>query len=351
VVDKSEDILSLNRDEMGAWMQRQGWPRYRGNQLFGALWRQRAATYEQISSWPKELRQTMSERAPFYRLQAVTVQKDRDGTRKILARLWDGQQVEIVVLPHNYGYSVCVSSQVGCNMGCKFCASGILKRTRNLTAGEMLDQVRLANDLISPEDRIISRVDLMGIGEPLDNYDNVIRFIKVAHDSQGFNLGYRHFTVSTSGLVPDIYRLAREHLPITLAVSLHAPNDALRSRLMPVNKAYPIDRLIAASKFYFEETGRRVSFEYALLAGINDSGEMAHQLADLLQGLSCHVNLIPWNPVPEHPFQPSQKKLVEEFQRIVQNRGISCTIRKEMGQDIEAACGQLRRREEELLSP
>ncbi|MCL4318592.1 MAG: 23S rRNA (adenine(2503)-C(2))-methyltransferase RlmN [Firmicutes bacterium] len=345
-MNKGTDVMSLSRDEMETWMQQQSYPKYRGTQLFESLWRQRLAGYGQISAWPKELREIMSRTAPFYRLQAVTVQKAPDGTRKILARLSDGQQIETVVLPHHYGYSVCVSSQVGCNMGCKFCASGLLKRTRNLTAGEMLDQVRLANDLIASEEQGVSRVDLMGIGEPLDNYDNVVRFIKMAHDSHGFNLSHRKFTISTSGLIRDIYRLSQEKIPVTLAVSLHAPNDALRSQIMPVNRAYPITPLVEACQFYFAKTGRRVSFEYALLAGINDSVLMAQQLAKLLEGLSCHVNLIPWNPVPEHPFSPSPPKRVEEFQKIVQNRGISCTIRKELGQNIEAACGQLRRRED-----
>ncbi|PSR29945.1 MAG: 23S rRNA (adenine(2503)-C(2))-methyltransferase RlmN [Sulfobacillus thermosulfidooxidans] len=345
------DVLSQSKDEMTVWMKAQGLPGYRGTQLFEALWRHRVKDYEEITSWPKALRENMAKQFPLYRLQAETVQRGHDGTLKILGRLYDGQHIETVVLPHDYGYSVCVSSQVGCNMGCKFCASGLLKRTRNLSAGEILDQVRLANDLIADQGAVISRVDLMGIGEPLDNYENVMQFIQIAHDPLGFNLSYRHFTISTSGLVPDIYRLAQEGMPITLAVSLHAPTDDLRRQLMPINKAYPVHQLIEACKDYFHKTGRRVSFEYALLAGINDSNQHAEQLANLLKGFSCHINLIPWNPVPEHPFQPSSKKRVEEFQRIVQDRGISCTIRKEMGQEIEAACGQLRRREEELLSP
>ncbi len=347
----SQDIMSLSQEEMISWMLERGLPGYRGTQLFEALWRRRVQDYHEISSWPKQLRESMASSLPLPRLEAATVHRGRDGTIKVLARLHDGQHIETVVLPHDYGYSVCVSTQVGCNMGCAFCASGLLKRTRNLTAGEILDQVRLANDLIPDENGAISRVDLMGIGEPLDNYDNVVQFIKVAHHPLGFHLGYRHFTVSTSGLVPAIYRLAQEEIPITLAVSLHAPTDELRRQLMPIDKAYPIDPLIEACKHYFEKTGRRVSFEYALLAGVNDSDENARQLTDLLSGYSCHVNLIPWNPVPEHPFQPSSKKRVEAFQRIVQEHGVSCTIRKEMGQDIEAACGQLRRREEELLSP
>ncbi|AUW94475.1 23S rRNA (adenine(2503)-C(2))-methyltransferase [Sulfobacillus thermotolerans] len=345
------DILSSSVEELEQLMISQGVPRYRGRQLFEGLWRHRIANYSELTVWPQALRLSMETAYPLRRVEPSRVQEGHDGTLKILVKLFDGQQVETVVLPHDYGYSVCVSSQVGCNMGCHFCASGLLKRSRNLTAGEILDQVRLANDLIQERGHVISHVDLMGIGEPLDNYDNIVKFMRLAHDPAGLNLSYRHFTVSTSGLIPRIYRLADEGLPVTLAVSLHAPTDPLRQSLMPVDKAYPIAPLIAACRYYSEKTGRRVSFEYALLAGVNDSDEQARQLVDILSGFSCHVNLIPWNPVPEHPFTPSSKNRVEQFQRIVQEGGISCTIRKEMGQEIDAACGQLRRREEAKVSP
>ncbi len=345
------DVLSSSPAELEALMAPWGVPAYRARQLFEGLWRRPIRDYGDLTVWPKALRLSVEDKYPLHRVAASRVQTGQDGTLKLLVKLFDGQQVETVVLPHDYGYSVCVSSQVGCNMGCTFCASGLLKRSRNLTAGEILDQVRLANDLIQERGHVISRVDLMGIGEPMDNYENVVKFMRLAHEPLGLNLSYRHFTLSTSGLVPEIYQLAEEGIPVTLAVSLHATTDDLRKSLMPIDKAYPIATLIAACRVYGEKTGRRVSFEYALLAGVNDTDDQAMQLVRLLSGFSCHVNLIPWNPVPEHPFTPSSKNRVEQFQRIVQEHGISCTIRKELGQEIDAACGQLRRREEEALSP
>ncbi len=345
------DILALSVPELTEVLGHEGMQPYRARQLFEGLWQQRIANYDDLTVWPQSLRTRMQEKYPLHRVTSSLVQEGHDGTVKILAKLYDGQQVETVVLPHDYGYSVCVSSQVGCNMGCTFCASGLLKRTRNLSAGELLDQLRLANDLIADRGVVISRVDLMGIGEPMDNYDNMVKFMRLAHDPLGFNLSFRHFTVSTSGLVPEMYRLASEGIPVTLAVSLHAADDALRRSLMPIDKAYPLTSLIPACRAYGEQTGRRVSFEYALLAGVNDSDEQAMELVHLLAGFSCHVNLIPWNPVPEHPFTPSSKARVEQFREIVQDHGISCTIRREMGQEIEAACGQLRRHEEEYLLP
>ncbi len=323
-----------------------GQPRYRGQQGFEWIWQHAVDDYDQILVWPKALRQLMQQRYPFQRLRSETVQEAADTTTKILFRLADQQRVETVVLPHAYGTSICVSSQVGCNLGCTFCASGLLGRTRNLNAGEILDQVVMASRLMPPSMPPISRVDLMGIGEPLDNYQEVMRFIRLIHQPQGLNLGYRHITLSTSGLVPAIYRLADEDLPVTLAVSLHAPNNALRSRLMPINRAYPLEKLMPAARHYSEHTGRRVTFEYAMLRDVNDSLETARELVDLLAGWSCHVNLIPWNPVPEEPFQPSPMMRVRSFRDIVQQNAISCTIRKELGQEIDAACGQLRHREE-----
>lgn len=346
------DVLSRSPEELADLMaQEMALPRFRGRQLFEWLWQHRVLHYDAITVWSRELRARMAERFPFRRLEPVAIEEAKDGTVKFLLGLADGQRVETVVLPHVYGYSVCVSSQVGCAMGCTFCASGLKGRVRHLTAGEILDQVALAEAWLKPRGHHVSRVDVMGIGEPLDNYDNVLRFMRLAHDPSGLHLSYRHLTVSTSGLVPAIDRLASEGLPVTLAISLHAPNDALRRQLMPVNKAYPLHRLIPAARQYGERTGRRVTFEYLLLNGVNDSEDMARQLVELLAGMSCHVNLIPWNPVDEHPFQPSPPERVRRFQRIVQDRGISCTIRKELGQEIDAACGQLRLREEEIVSP
>lgn len=328
-----------------------GQPRYRGRQGFEWIWQHQVRAYDEIVVWPKSLRSTMHARYPFKRADIVTVQRADDGTSKILFEMQDHQKVETVILPHAYGTSICVSSQVGCNIGCTFCASGLLKRTRNLTAGEILDQVVMASQVLPDSMPAIRRVDLMGIGEPLDNYREVLHFAHLIHEPTGVNLSYRHITLSTSGLVPQIYQLADEHLPITLAVSLHAPNNVLRTRLMPINRAYPLEKLIPAARYYAEVSGRRVTFEYAMLKDINDDPDTARQLVDLLSGLSCHVNLIPWNPVPEEPFQPSPMVRVRTFRDIVQQNAISCTIRKELGQEIDAACGQLRRREEASHHP
>ena len=326
-----------------------GEPSYRGRQAFEWIWRHDARTYDDIAVWPKGLRARMAERYPFRRVDEERVRRGADGTTKLLLRLADGERVETVLLPHDYGTSVCVSSQVGCNMGCTFCASGILGRVRNLNAGEIMDQVAAAAAANrAPGGGPVRRVDLMGIGEPLDNYDHVLRFCRLVHAAPGFNLSYRHITLSTSGVAPAIYRLADEQLAITLAVSLHAPNDALRQRLMPINRAYPLAKLMPAARYYFETTGRRVSFEYAMLADVNDDPGTARELVDLLTAtpMPCHVNLIPWNPVPEQAYEPSPMARVRSFRDLVQQHGISCTIRRELGQDIDAACGQLRHREE-----
>lgn len=348
-MEQPVDILSMDPKALSSLFVELDEPRFRGQQLFEWLWQHHAKSYDEITVWPRSLAKKMADVAPFTRADALKTQVARDNTTKLLLRLADGNQVETVLLPHPYGYSVCVSSQVGCNMGCHFCASGILGRKRNLTAGELLDQVGYAQAILASRGARVSRVDLMGIGEPMDNYGEMVKFLRLLHEPRGLGLSYRHVTVSTSGLVPAIYRLADEGIPVTLAVSLHAPNDALRLSLMPINKAYPLEKLMPACRYYSETTGRRVTFEYLMLEGVNDSPGTADQLVDLLSGFPCHVNLIPWNPVDEHPFQPSPMNRVRKFLQIVQERGISCTIRKELGQEIDAACGQLRRREEEIL--
>jgi 23S rRNA (adenine2503-C2)-methyltransferase len=347
----ANDVTSMTSDQMVSWVQEQGLPRFRGQQLFEWLWRHNATSYDAVSVWPLAMRQDLDARFPIYRLKLVAQQQASDGTTKLLLEMVDGQRVETVLLPHRYGYSVCVSSQVGCAMGCKFCASGLKGRVRQLSPGEMADQVAFGNAILAERGSKISRIDVMGIGEPLDNYDALMAFLRIVHDPAGFNLSYRHITVSTSGLVPAIEKLADSGLPVTLAVSLHAPTDDLRLSLMPVNKAYPLGRLIPMCRYYAETTGRRVTFEYLLLQDVNDGAEQAHQLGRLIRGFPAHVNLIPWNPVDEHPFQPSPKEHVRRFQSIVQEYGISCTIRRELGQEIDAACGQLRLREEEPVSP
>lgn len=345
------DILSSTPQELASLLMAEGAPRFRGQQLFEWIWRHEVQDYEGIRVWPKSLKEQMAARHPFHRLALVNQQVATDGTTKLLLQMADGQRVETVLLPHRYGYSVCVSSQVGCAMGCHFCASGLKGRVRQLTAGEMIDQVAYGNQVLKTRGAKISRIDVMGIGEPLDNFSNLMRFLELVHDPQGFNLSYRHMTVSTSGLVPAMKKLADSGYPVTLAVSLHAPNDTLREQLMPINRAYPLKQLMPMCRYYAEKTGRRVTFEYLLLDGVNDGEAEARELAEQMRGFPSHVNLIPWNPVDEHPFRPSPKDRVRRFQSIVQETGISCTIRRELGQEIDAACGQLRLREEETVSP
>lgn len=346
-----EDVLSLTPTELQSVVEEAGAARFRGKQLFEWLWRHRVQSYDDISVWPQTLKKMMQKRHPFTRLRPLTTQVAHDGTTKMLLQLPDGQRVETVLLPHPYGYSVCVSSQVGCAMGCKFCASGLKGRIRQLSAGEILDQVAFAEQILEERGQRVSRVDLMGIGEPLDNLTAVLRFLELVHHPLAFHLSYRHITVSTSGLVPAIRQLAQSGFPVTLAVSLHAPNDPLRLSLMPINRAYPLSQLIPACRDYVATTGRRVTFEYLLLEDVNDGEKEARELASLVRGFPSHVNLIPWNPVAEHPFRPSPLTHVRRFQSIMQEYGISCTIRRELGQEIDAACGQLRLREEEPVSP
>jgi 23S rRNA (adenine2503-C2)-methyltransferase len=339
------DVLSMLPEELATAMSEAGWPRFRGRQLFQAWWRRGVRDYQDLTVWPRELRAWAAEHWPLERLTVVSEERATDGTTKSLVRLPDGELVETVLLPHVYGWSVCVSTQVGCAMGCGFCASGLLGKRRNLTAGEILEQVFLADRVLAQRGQRISRVDLMGIGEPLDNYRHTVQFLRLVHHPMGLGLSYRHLTVSTSGLVPRILKLAEEGLPVTLAVSLHAPNDSVRTRLMPVNRAFPLAKLIPACETYWERTRRRITYEYLLIDNVNDSPHLARELVELIGHFPCHVNLIPWNPVPEHPFQPSPPSRVREFQRIVEAAGISCTVRRELGQEIEAACGQLRHRE------
>ncbi|MGC8489405.1 MAG: 23S rRNA (adenine(2503)-C(2))-methyltransferase RlmN [Clostridia bacterium] len=337
------DVLSMGQAELEALVEEAGIPRYRGRQLYQALWKQRIASYDELGVWPKDLRRRAQADWPFERLQVQTRQRARDGTEKLAVTLKDGELVEMVLLPHRYGWSVCVSTQVGCAMGCHFCASGLLGKTRNLSAGEIADQVALATSLLNERGDKVRRVDLMGIGEPLDNYAGTVGSLRLMHDPDGLGLSYRHLTVSTSGLVPRIEKLADEGMPVTLAVSLHAPNDAVRGQLMPVNRAYPVARLMDALQLYWQKTRRRVTYEYLLIDGVNDGVPLAHELVRLIRRFPCHVNLIPWNPVPEFPYRPSPRAQVELFREVLEQAGISCTVRRELGQEIEAACGQLRR--------
>lgn len=341
--DAAKHLYNARLAELEGWMEEMGEPAYRARQLFDWMYKKRVTTFEAMTNLPKRLRGLLAEQVRLATMEEVTRQvSKKDGTTKFLFRLHDGSTVETVLMRHHYGNSVCVSTQVGCHMGCAFCASTLGGLVRNLTAGEMVEQVLACQRLLDAEEGRVSSVVLMGSGEPLENYEASLRFIDIITADEGLRIGQRHITLSTSGLVPAIKRLAKEHRQITLAVSLHAPNDEVRSALMPINRAYPIAKLMEACREYWEETGRRLTFEYALIGGVNDRLDHARELAELLRDLPCHVNLIPVNHVPERRFERTPKSQIRAFQQELIRRGISCTVRREMGSDIAAACGQLR---------
>ena len=317
-----------------------GQPAFRGKQVF--TWLHRGVrSFDEMSNLSKPLRQQL---AQAYTISVPTVARKQesrlDGTIKYLWELPDGNCIETVLMQYHHGNTVCISSQVGCRMGCAFCASTVAGKVRDLTAGEMLDQV-LFTQLDS--DREISNIVLMGIGEPLDNRDNVLRFLRLVNHPDGLNIGMRHISLSTCGVVPGIDALAEEDLQLTLSVSLHAPVDEVRSSIMPVNRRWPVQELLDACRRYFEKTGRRISFEYAMIRDVNDTPEMAKQLIRRLRGIAAHVNLIPLNDVAESPLKPSLPETVLRFQKTLEASGIPATVRRTLGSDINASCGQLRR--------
>ena len=318
-----------------------GEPKFRAGQVYAWLHRG-ARSFDEMTNLSKPLREKLAQR---YTLPFPTVarrlESQKDGTIKYLWRLTDGNCVESVLMRYHHGNTVCISSEVGCPMGCAFCASTLGGLVRRLTPAEMLDQVLFTQlDSGLP----ISNIVLMGIGEPLDNYDTVLRFLQLVNSPEGMNIGMRHISLSTCGLVDRIDRLAEENLQLTLSVSLHAPTDEVRSRIMPVNKKYPVDTLLAACRRYFEKTGRRISFEYAMIRDVNDTPEMAQLLIKKLRGIAAHVNLIPLNEVAESPLKPSLPETVRTFQQTLEQHGIPATVRRTLGSDINASCGQLRRK-------
>ena len=336
------DIQSLYPEELKTKLQAMGEKPFRAAQLFAWLHQKQAETYREMTNLPEGLRERLSKEEPLTVLEPVDMRESRiDGTRKYLFRLPDGNVIESVWMKYHHGNSVCISSQVGCRMGCRFCASTLGGLTRSLRASEMLGQVYRIQKLTGER---VSNVVVMGTGEPLDNYEQLVRFLRLISSEQGIHISQRNLTVSTCGLVPEMYRLAEEKLQITLALSLHAPNDEKRQALMPIASRYPLREVLAACGNYFEKTGRRITFEYALAAGENDGGKDAEELAGLLKGYNCHVNLIPINPVKERQFRRSGKKMVLDFQNKLEKCGINVTIRREMGGDIDGACGQLRKR-------
>ena len=334
------DIKSMTIEELKELMTQIGDKPFRAKQIYSWLHEHLVTSYDEMTNLPKALKEKLKD-YPITALEPVDVQISKlDGTRKYLFRLHDGNVIESVLMKYKHGNSVCISSQVGCRMGCRFCASTIGGLTRNLQASEMLDQIYRIQVLTGER---VSNVVVMGTGEPLDNYENLLRFIHILTEDGGIHISQRNLTVSTCGLVPKIKELAEEKFQITLALSLHAPNDEKRQELMPIAKKYSMDEVLGACKEYFDATGRRLTFEYSLVAGVNDSEENARELAGRIRGINCHVNLIPVNPIKERSFQRSTREAVENFKIKLEKYGINVTIRREMGSDIDGACGQLRK--------
>lgn len=335
------DIKSMTPEEIEAALRDMGQPSYRAKQIFSWL-TAGVNSFDEMSNLPKALREALDEK--FY-IAGVSIvrrlESALDGTVKYLYRLSDGEHIESVVMKYHHGYTVCISTQVGCRMGCSFCASGLDGLFRNLTSSEMLSQVIMAG---KDNGVRISNIVLMGMGEPLDNYDNTIRFLDLVSHPDGLNIGLRHISLSTSGLVSGIYRLMEEKKPVTLSVSLHAPNDEIRSKMMKVNRRWGVDELLKACRDYIKSTGRRISFEYAVIRGVNDSDECAAELASRLKGMLCHVNLIPANPVAENNYKRPDHHRVQHFCDKLNSLGINTTVRRTLGADIDASCGQLRRK-------
>ena len=335
------NLKSLTMPEMAAEFQKLGQPGFRAKQVFTWL-HKGARSYDEMTNLPKALRELLSRQYPICPPRVVRKQESqRDGTIKYLWELHDGNCVETVLMRYHYGNTVCISTEVGCRMGCAFCASTLGGLVRRLEPFEMLDQVLFTQvDSGLP----ISHIVLMGIGEPLDNFDNVMRFLELVNSAEGMNISMRHISLSTCGLVPKIDELAKRNLQLTLSVSLHAPNDGIRDTIMPVNKLYPSQELIDACRRYYEATSRRISFEYAMIGGVNDSRENAKELIRRMKGLPCHFNLIPLNHVEESPLKPSTREAVAAFQKTLESGGIPATVRRTLGGDIDASCGQLRRK-------
>ena len=333
------ELKSLSREELSQLLRELGEPAFRAKQVFQWLHRG-AADFDEMTNVPKSLREKLREHCV---LTVPTVERKQvsaqDGTIKYLWRLADGNCIESVLMRYRHGNTLCVSCEVGCRMGCAFCASTLGGLVRRLSAGEILDQVIFVQ---KDSGMSVNNIVMMGIGEPLDNFDNVLRFLRLVNDPEGLNIGMRHISLSTCGLVEGIDRLAELDLQLTLSVSLHAPDDETRSRLMPVNRAVGVERLMESCRAYFRRTGRRISYEYAMVDGVNDSDAMADKLVRLLRGQSAHVNLIPLNNVEESPLKPSRR--VRQFQQRLEAQGVTCTVRRKLGSDIDASCGQLRRR-------
>ena len=335
------NIKSMTLPEVTAALKEMGQPAFRGKQVYSWL-HKGVKSYEEMTNLSKPLREALAEKYPIQAPKVVRKQESKkDGTIKYLWQLSDGNCVETVLMRYHYGNTVCISTEVGCRMGCAFCASTIGGLVRQLEPYEMLDEVLFTQvDSGLP----ISHIVLMGIGEPLDNFDNVMRFLELVNSEEGMNISMRHISLSTCGLVPKIDELAKRKLQLSLAISLHGPNNEIRNKIMPVNKAYDIDTLLDACRRYYDATSRRIHFEYAMIDGVNDREEHARELLKRLKGLPAHINMIPLNHVEESPLKPSSKAAVAKFQKILEDGGVTATVRRTLGSDIDASCGQLRRK-------
>jgi len=340
-----ESIYSLQPHQLEEWLKENGEKPFRAAQIFDWLYNKRVKTFEEMSNLSKSLRDKLEASFALTTLSTLIKQESKDGTIKFLFQLQDGYSIETVLMRHEYGNSVCVTTQVGCRIGCTFCASTLGGLKRHLLAGEIVEQVVKVQQALDEVNDRVSHIVIMGIGEPFDNYDAMMSFLKVINHEKGLNIGARHITVSTSGIVPKIYEFADEQLQINFAVSLHAPNQEARQKLMPIARAYKLDELMEAVRYYTKKTGRRVSFEYGLMSGENDSVEVAEELSALIKGIKCHVNLIPVNYVPERDYIRTSRSKIFAFEKTLKKNGINVTIRREQGSDIDAACGQLRAKE------
>lgn len=334
------NLMDMTLEELEQLLSEMGQQKFRAKQIFKWV-NSGIKSVDDMTNLSKQLRQELGQVAEISRLRQVNkLQSKIDSTAKYLFELGDGNIIESVLMEYKHGFTACISSQAGCRMGCTFCASTGANFSRNLTPGEMLDQVMTMQE---DSGKRIGHIVLMGIGEPLDNYDNVVRFLRIVNHPDGLMVGLRNISLSTCGIVPRILQLAAENLPVTLSVSLHSARDDKRSAMMPVNKAYSIDKLLSACKIYTESTKRRITFEYAMISGENDSEQDARELAGLLKGMLCHVNLIPVNTVQGNGYKKSSRVQIDKFKNIMESRGIETTVRRELGSDINAACGQLRK--------
>ena len=333
-----KSIYEYTIDDLTEYFLSIGETKFRASQVFDWLYIKRVKSFDEMSNIKKDLIKYLNDNYVLNTLKLIKVQSDID-VKKYLFELNDGNKIEAVLMNHDYGNSLCVSTQVGCNMGCRFCESGRNKKMRNLSANELVEQILMVEEDIKER---ISHVVLMGIGEPFDNYDNVMKFINIINDPKGINIGIRHITVSTCGLVPKIKEFIKERAGVNLAISLHAPNDEIRNKIMPINKVYNIESIMEVVKEYINVTNRRVTFEYILLDGINDSRECAKELVKLLKGINCYVNLIPYNETSHIEYKKSKKMTIDQFYGILKENNINVTIRREFGSNVSAACGQLR---------